>query len=293
MTPSTLTQTAIKPQLKPQLKPQPKPELKLQLKPKGKAWYRPMLSPEQGVILVLVGSFLTGAALAQHWTSTTTLALICAFFALQAEYPLMLQIKQRRRWKPRLLVWGGLYGAIALAIALGLGLQSPLLFGIYLMTIVALTIDGICVYYKKQKSIFNELNGFAAICLSAPLAYVATTGELSGSAIAIWVLNTLFFGSAVFTFKLRKKKTSSPVGGVIYHGIATVMIVLLYGLNLLSLVTALSFGVALLKFAIICWQQGWYCQAKFHVIAVFETRFALVYIAIAAISVLPAHLPSA
>ena len=66
------------------------------------------------------------------------------------------------------------------------------------------------------------------------------------------------------------------MAGVIYHGIATVMIVLLYGLNLLWLVTALSFGVALLKFAAICWQRGWYCQAKFHLVAVFETRFALV-----------------
>ena len=34
-----------------------------------------------------------------------------------------------------------------------------------------------------------------------------------------------------------------------------------------------------------------YRRAKFHAVAIFETRFALVYIAIASISVLPAHLP--
>ena len=34
-----------------------------------------------------------------------------------------------------------------------------------------------------------------------------------------------------------------------------------------------------------------YRKAKFHSIAIFETRFALLYIAIASISVLPAHLP--
>lgn len=50
-------------------------------------WIRPTFSPEHGVLLVLFGSFITGAALSQQWTYMTTLALICAFFALQAEHP--------------------------------------------------------------------------------------------------------------------------------------------------------------------------------------------------------------
>ena len=67
---------------------------------KLQAWYRPTFSPEQGVLLVLGGSFITGATLAQEWTNSTTLALSCAFFALQAEHPLVVQIKQRSSWKP-------------------------------------------------------------------------------------------------------------------------------------------------------------------------------------------------
>ena len=67
-----------------------------QNKSKVYKWIRPTFSPEHGVLLVLFGSFLTGSALAQKWTYITTLALICAFFALQAEHPYIVQIKLRK-----------------------------------------------------------------------------------------------------------------------------------------------------------------------------------------------------
>lgn len=65
------------------------------------AWYRPTISHEHGVYVMLLVAFLTGAAAAQNWTISTTLALICAFCGFQAEHPLVLQIKQRKSWKPR------------------------------------------------------------------------------------------------------------------------------------------------------------------------------------------------
>ena len=58
--------------------------------------FRPMFSPQHGVYMVLLVSFLTGAAAAQQWTWATTLALIVAFAGFQAEHPLVLQIRQRR-----------------------------------------------------------------------------------------------------------------------------------------------------------------------------------------------------
>jgi len=259
-------------------------------RPNLNAWYRPTFSPEQGVLLVLGGSFLTGAALAQEWTSSTTLALICAFFALQAEHPLVVQIKQRSTWKPRFLIWGALYGSIAIAIAGWLCLQTPCLLWIYGMAIAALVADSIAVFKRKQKSILNEMIGFLALCLCAPLAYTATTGHISLTALAMWILNTLFFSSAIFTIKLRKQKTSCPTPGIIYHSIATLIILGIYWCNCLNLVTALSFSVALVKLAAIAVKLDWYRTTKFYFVAIFETRFALIYIAIAAISVLPAHL---
>lgn len=54
-------------------------------KPNPQAWYRPTFSPEHGVYVVLLVSFLIGAAAAQTWILSTTLALICAFCGFQAE----------------------------------------------------------------------------------------------------------------------------------------------------------------------------------------------------------------
>ncbi len=85
--------------------------------------------------------------------------------------------------------------------------------------------DAIAVIKGKHKSRVNEIIGFAAICLAAPLAYGATTGSLSPEAMAMWILNTLFFSSAVYTIKLRRKKTAAFKPGVIYHGIATLIII--------------------------------------------------------------------
>ena len=83
----------------------------------SKPWYLPTLSPEHGVYVMLAVSFLTGAEAAQRWTGATTLALICAYGGFQAEHPLSLQIKQRRSWKLRYVVWLSLYGGTAIAIA--------------------------------------------------------------------------------------------------------------------------------------------------------------------------------
>ncbi|MGK7957173.1 MAG: YwiC-like family protein, partial [Crocosphaera sp.] len=221
----------------------------------------------------------------------TNLALLCAFLTLQMEHPYVVQLKQRKSWKPRFLVWGSIYGISALSLAILLGFHSPVLLPIYALVVVIFIADGIAVVKQKHKSISNEIISFAAICLSAPLAYGATTGNLSLEAMGMWILNTLFYSSAIYTIKLRKKKTQSLKPGIIYHGVSVVILVGLYTLDCLSLITALSFVIALIKFGIVNCVLKWYRQAKFQAIAIFETRFALVYIAIASISVLPAHLP--
>jgi putative flippase GtrA len=263
--------------------------------PKAQAWYRPTLSPEHGVYVVLLVSFLTGAAAAQNWTWSTTLALICAFCGFQAEHPLVLQIKQRRSLKPRFLLWGGLYSGVAIAIALYLywlqgNLLSPLLW-IYLGAIAAFLVDAISVFHREQKSVLNELITFFAVCLSAPLAYVVTTGFLSISVLGLWLLNTLFFSSAIFTVKFRKDKTHPLLPSLVYHAIATLLVAGLWFFGWLSPVTAIAFGTVVLKFMLILWQRHWYCTTNIQYIAMLETTTSLLFLVITAVSLLPAHLP--
>jgi hypothetical protein len=258
--------------------------------PKSQAWYKPTLSHEHGVYVVLLVSFLTGAALAQAWTLATTLALVCAFLGFQAEHPIVLQIKQRRSLKPRFLVWGGVYSAVSVAIACWLYLSSPVLLWIYLGAVAALVVDAVSVLHREQKSIFNEFVTFAAVCLAAPLAYAATTGTISATAMGLWVLNTLYFSSTIFTVKLRKSKTSSIIPGVVYHAIATLIVATLYYFDWLSLFTALALGLALLKFCLVSLYQKWYCTAKIQWVALLETGTAFGFLTLVALSILPAHL---
>lgn len=136
---------------------------------------------------------------------------------------------------PRFLVWAGIYGGLALVSAGVLywqqgALISPLL-GIYVAAGVALAVDAIAVFHRGQKSTLNELVTFAAVCLSAPLAYVATVGTLSPTIVGLWGLCTLYFSSTIFTVKLRKphqgKPASAPLQRTIaYHAIALMLFAL-------------------------------------------------------------------
>jgi hypothetical protein len=246
---------------------------------------------------MLLVSFLTGTALALDWTWATTLAFICAFCGFQAEHPLVVQLKQRRSLKPRLLIWGGLYSGVATVLALYLYWQqgnilSPLLW-IYLGAFAAFLVDAISVFYREQKSVLNELTTFFAVCLSAPLAYTVSTGTLSTSALGLWLLNSLFFSSAIFTVKFRKNKQHPITPSLIYHVIASLLVVGLWAIGWLLPFTAITFSVALLKLGIILWQKNWYCTTKIQFVAMLETVTALLFLVIATLSVLPAHLPGA
>jgi hypothetical protein len=261
--------------------------------PNRSAWWRPIVSPEHGAYVVLLVSFLTGVAAAQNWTVHTTLALLCALLGLQAEHPLIMQIRQRKSLKPRLLLWAGLYGGTALLLASYLYWQSeaklPLL-GIYGAAIGALVFDGIAVLHREQKTVLNESITFASTCLAAPLAIVVTQNSLGPWAIGLWGVNALFFTSSIFTVKLRKllpKDSTTAIWRlVLYHGAATGLVVGLYALQLLPLFTALSFGIALAKAGLVLGCRHWYVTTAIRSVAMIETVSALLFGIVVSLSLL-------
>ena len=240
-------------------------------------WYYPPFSHEHGVYVMLLISLVTGTIWSHLWTINTILAGICAFFAFQMEHPLVLQIKQRRSWKLRWLFWAGIYGIIAGSLAIYLLLQHQKLAWIYGGAILALIVDLVAVRYQQQKSVLNELISFSGICLATVFVYVVNTGIINHSIIGLWLVNTLFFSSAIFTVKFRKPKSPSVVIASIYHAIAFLIILGLVILNWLSPWLILAFGVAVIKFMAIVWQQDWYRQTEIKNVALWETLSSLLF----------------
>lgn len=177
-----------------------------------------------------------------------------------------------------------------MGIAVCLYLQTPLLLWLYLGAIAALGVDAISVFYRQQKAIANELLTFAAVCLAAPFAYLSTVGTWSPSIVGLWLLNTLFFGSAIFTVKLRKPKTASLRPGLLYHAIASLIVFGLVDSGLLFLMTGLAFSVVLLKYGLILCQLRWYQTTSIQNVAFLETGSAILFLIISALSLLPVRL---
>lgn len=268
-------------------------------KANAQAWYQPIISPEHGVYVVLLASFAIGVALAGQWNWATTWALICTFFGFQAEHPLVLQIKQRKSWKPRFLFWGGIYGSIALISAAYLYLNQnnallPLL-GIYASAGLALIVDALAVFRRGQKSIVNEMVTFAAVCLAVPFAYIVTANSFTLTTIGLWALCTLYFSGTIFSVKLRKVKDNEALQAAfkrfaVYHAIAPLLILMLYLTGWLPLIPALAFTVLLLKALFIAIRLPWYRTVPITRVATLETASSLLFAMATMIALLPAKL---
>ncbi|MCS6941302.1 MAG: hypothetical protein RML10_07450 [Geminocystis sp.] len=103
-------------------------------------------------------------------------------------------------------------------------------------------------------------------------------------------MNTLFFASAIFTVKLRKPRTTSILPAFVYHLLATVIVFFLWYLGVLSPFTCLAFSVLFLKLLVVRFFLNWYQQTDIKNVALLETTSALLFLAVAAISVLPSQI---
>lgn len=131
--------------------------------------------------------------------------------------------------------------------------------------------------YQQQKSIANELISFSGICLATVFVYLVNTGIINHSIIGLWLVNSLFFSSAIFTVKFRKPKSPSILIASIYHAIAFLIILGLVIMNWISPWLLIAFSVAVIKFIAIVWQQNWYRHTEMKNVALWETLSSLLF----------------
>jgi hypothetical protein len=261
--------------------------------PPGRPWWQPTLSHQHGPLVALLVSFLLGAAGAQLWTSATSAALVVVLAAFQAEHPIVQQVRRRRSLQPRLLLWAGLYSVIAFVLGAVLACHTPVLIGLAGLAAVVLGLDALAVLRHRQRGLGHELLVFTAVCLAAPFAWIAGSGRLEPAALGLWVLCSLYFGSSVVLLKLRRDPDASLAPFLLHAGAAVALLLLGLQLNLLTPLEAVAFAVALLKGA---WQLGRlpaFRAAPIGQIAAVETGSALLFLALAALALLPATLQPA
>ena len=253
----------------------------------GRPWWQPILSHQHGPLVALLVSFVLGAAGAQQWSGSTSLALIAVLAAFQAEHPLVQQIRRRRQLQPHLLLWAGIYGLIALGLGGTLAWQTPSLFVIGAAVALAVGVDALAVLQRRQRELSHELLAFAAVCMAAPFAWVSTTGQLEPAALCLWAICSLYFGSSVVLLKLRRDSAASLTPALLCGALATALVALGWWLGLLPPLEALAYGVALLKGAWVMSRLERYRAAPIGQVAALKSGSALLFLLVAALALLP------
>ncbi len=148
---------------------------------------------------------MLSAAIVTQFSASFFLLFVCFALLYTVHHPIVMMLKRKSIADPRDLkqVIAVAMPAVLLGIALVWfgGLVWLLLFGIAEIAIFTFSVKSFLD--REQRSVFNELAVVAALTLSAPAAFYAITGKLGPTAIILYALNFLFFGSSVFYVKMR------------------------------------------------------------------------------------------
>ncbi len=174
-------------------------------------------------------------------------------------------IKTRRRPttdRAELIRWAIVYGSIA---AIGGG---SLIVIDHLYALIAIGSIGaaLLIYHwwlverRQEMSARGELAGIFGLALGAPLAYYVSTGLLDGTALALWIVNALYFGGTVFYIKLKvRQQSKEPAPDRVserlvkakaclsYQSAVLTLVILLVALHRLPALAVLAFAPMTLK----------------------------------------------
>lgn len=226
---------------------------------------KPPLPKEHGSWAMLTIPLLLGlmVAPAWHWRVLVLLVAAASFFLVR--HPLALLVKTRKRasvGKVALQQWAAIYGGLSVLsgawLVLGQNLWWLAVMG--LAGAVLLVFNLWLVSRRQELSIAGELAGIVGLALGAPMAYYVASGQLDGTAMALWFINALYFGGTVFYVKLKvRQQPRLPVPNrlserlvkakayLAYQTIALTLIILLVTLRQAPLLTPLALLPATLK----------------------------------------------
>ncbi len=223
---------------------------------------------------MLTVPLLLGFMIAPVWQWHNLMLALAALGFFLVRYPLALLVKTRNRKRAKsnracLWRWMVIYGSIAalcggwLVLArqlwwlIPLGMLGSLLLGFHLWLVAR----------RQEMSVVGELVGIIGLALGAPMAYYTATGLLDGTAVILWLVNTLYFGGTVFYIKLKvRRQPREPAppdfsrrlvkakACLTYQTVALTLVILLVTLQYAPTLTPLALIPATIKMVWGAWQ---------------------------------------
>ena len=169
------------------------------------------LPKEHGSWAMFAVPLIIGFVVAAQWQWRSILLIAAALGLFLVRFPIDTVIKTRKRpaadraW---LIRWAMVYGSIAAVCGGWLIVIDQL----YWLMPLGLFGAALLIYHwwlverRQEMSARGELAGIFGLALGAPLAYYTSRGVLDGTALALWIVNALYFGGTVFYIKLKVRQ---------------------------------------------------------------------------------------
>jgi YwiC-like protein len=228
--------------------------------------FAPMLPREHGAWAMFAVPLLVGIGASGIWNANLLLLALTVLGFFLMRYPLMLSIKSRapgaRRdaWR-----WSAIYAALTVISGVWLMLASRLwlLIPVGALGLATLGIYLLLAARRAETSTAGEWLGIAGLALGAPAAYLVATRLLDETALALYLLNVLYFGGTVLyiRFKIREQsravKPAARIGTRVwagrvslgYHAMTLLVVVWLAAVGMLPALAAAAFALPMCKVA--------------------------------------------
>lgn len=225
---------------------------------------RPILPREHGAWAMFIVPLCIGIAAARTVNLATLFFALTAFGFFLLRYPMMLAIKNRAPDARREAIrWSAIYGTITLIAGalLMIAAQLWLLIPLGALGAISLAFYLWLAARRAEMSVIGEWTGIVGLALGAPGAYLVATNSLDTNALALYILNVLYFGGTIsyIKFKVREQpRVVTPNADwrarvwagrvtIIYHAFAFALIAAFATLGFLPALVTLAFVPALCK----------------------------------------------
>ncbi|MBI5301636.1 MAG: YwiC-like family protein [Chloroflexi bacterium] len=169
---------------------------------------------EHGAWAMFLVPLCVGIAAGKTINVATILFALTAFGFFLLRYPLMLTFRSRDASVRRAAIrWSIIYAAITGIGGVALFVMTQLWLLLPFAALGALTL---AIYLwlasrRAEMSLAGEWLGIAGLALGAPGAYLVATRALDETALALYILNALYFGGTIFYVKFKVREQPRAV----------------------------------------------------------------------------------